>query len=343
MEKDITRLVECVPNFSEGRDLQKIRAITKTIEDTPGVKLLGVEENTDYNRVVVTFVGGPEEVKAAAFRSIAKAAELIDMTVQKGHHPRIGAADVCPFVPISGVGMDDCVRLAEALGKEVGERLAIPVYLYGEAARRPERALLSNVRRGEYEGLSERLRDPEWRPDFGPCEFTEKVRRSGATAIGARKLLIAYNIGLNTSDVSLASKIAGMLRESGVVIKKGDKRVRLPGRLKKVQAMGVLMETGITEVSMNLLDYDVTPPHVAFEAVRIEAEALGTQITRSEIVGLITKKPLLMAGHFYGCKGTERECIEAAIKGLKLVNFNPQEKVIEYAIGLEQGPHHLGE
>ncbi|MFQ5862033.1 MAG: glutamate formimidoyltransferase [Candidatus Brocadiales bacterium] len=335
MAGDARKLVECVPNFSEGKDFEKIRGITKTIEDTAGVKLLGVEENGDYNRVVVTFVGGPEEVEAAAFKSIAKAVELIDMSVQKGHHPRIGAADVCPFVPVLGVTMEDCIRLAEALGREVGERLGVPVYLYGEAARRAERAALSNVRRGEYEGLAERLKDPLWRPDFGPCEYTDKVRRSGAIAIGARKFLVAYNIGLKTSDVSLANKIAGRLRESGVITRREGKKVRVPGRLKKVQAMGVLMESGVTEVSMNLLDYNVTPPHVAFEAVKNEAEGLGVEVIGSEIVGLATKELLLMAGRFYGCKGADSELIEAAIKGLKLVDFDPKKKVIEYAVGLQ--------
>lgn len=335
MAGNIIKLVECVPNFSEGKDLGKIREITKAIEGTRGVRLLGAEENSDYNRVVVTFVGGPKEAKEAAFSSIAKAAELIDMSVHKGHHPRIGAADVCPFVPISDVTMEDCVRLAEALGGEVGERLGIPVYLYGEAARRPERAILSNVRRGGYEGLAEKLKDPEWRPDFGPCEYTEKVRKTGAIAIGARKLLIAYNISLDTSNVSLANKIAGKLRESGVVTKREGKRVRVPGRLKKVQAMGALMESGVTEVSMNLLDYDVTPPHVAFEAVKSEAEALGTEVIGSEIVGLVTKKPLLAAGRFYGYTGSDGELIEGAVKGLKLMDFDPKTKIIEYAVGLE--------
>ncbi len=337
MAGDVKRLVGCVPNFSEGKDLGKIAEITKTIEGTPGVRLLGVEESGDYNRVVVTFVGGPEEVKEAAFRSIARAAELIDMSVQKGHHPRIGAADVCPFVPISGVTMEDCVGLAKALGREVGERLGIPVYLYGEAAsiQRPERAILSNVRRGDYEGLAERLRDAEWRPDFGPCEYTDGVRRTGATAIGARKLLIAYNISLSTSNVAIANEIAGRLRESGVVTIRDGKRIRVPGRLKKVQAMGVPMESGVTEVSMNLLDYEVTPPHVAFEAVKGEAEGMGVAVTGSEIVGLVTKEPLIMAGGFYGCEGTDRERIESAIEGLKLLDFDLDKKVIEYVVGLE--------
>ncbi|MEK7369518.1 MAG: glutamate formimidoyltransferase, partial [Planctomycetota bacterium] len=267
--------------------------------------------------------------------SIARAAELIDMSVQKGHHPRIGAADVCPFVPISGVTMEDCVVLAEALGKEVGEKLGIPVYLYGEAAKVSERTNLSNVRRGEYEGLEEKLKDPEWRPDFGPGEYNDRVKKTGAIAIGARKLLIAYNISLNTSDVGLANKIAGRLRASGVITNRGGKRVRIPGRLKKVQAMAVPMESGVTEISMNLLDYDVTPPHVAFEAVKGEVKGLGVEIIGSEIVGLVTKMPLLMAGRFYGCSGTDRELIETAVKGLRLLNFDPNRKIIEYATGLE--------
>lgn len=335
MTGDMKKLIECVPNFSEGKDLAKIREITKTIDDTPGVGLLGVEEDSNYNRVVVTFAGGPDGVKEAAFRSIARAVELIDMSTQKGHHPRIGAADVCPFVPISGVTMEDCVGLAEELGREVGEELGIPVYLYGEAARTAERADLSNVRRGEYEGLEEKLKDPEWKPDFGPCEYNDKVRKAGAIAIGARKLLIAYNISLNTSEVGLANKIAGRLRESGVVIKREGKRVRIPGRLKRVQAMGVPMESGVTEVSMNLLEYDVTPPHTAFEAVKDEAEGFGVGVLGSEIVGLVTKEPLLMAGSFYGCEGADRELIETAVNGLKLLNFDPNRKIIEYAMGLE--------
>ena len=338
MAGDVRKLVECVPNFSEGRDLEKIRDITVTIEDSPGVRLLDVEANSDYNRVVVTFVGGPEEVKEAAFRSIARASELIDMSVQNGHHPRMGATDVCPFVPIAGVTMEDCVRVARGLGREVGERLGIPVYLYGEAARIADRVALSNIRRGEYEGLEKRLAGSSsmWRPDFGPCEYTDSVRRTGATAIGARKFLIAFNIGLNTSSVGLARKIAGRLRDSGVIAIHQGKKVRIPGRLKKVQAIGVPMDSGTTEVSMNLLDYDVTPPHVAFEAVKDEAEGLGVEVTGSDIVGLVTKEPLLVAGAFYGCGGTERQRIEAAIKGLRLQNFDMDKKVIEYAVGFNE-------
>lgn len=336
MGEDGRKLVECVPNFSEGKDSRKINEITRTIEESPGVRLLGVEENADYNRVVVTFVGGPGEVKEAAFRSIDRAAELIDMSTQNGHHPRIGAVDVCPFVPISSVTMTDCKRLAEELGREVGEKLGIPVYLYGEAARRADRRMLSEVRRGEYEGLRERLRDPEWRPDFGPCDYSERVRKTGAVAIGARGLLIAYNIVLKTPDVSLANKIAGRLRESGVITMKEGKKVRVQGRLKRVQAIGVPIESGTTEVSMNLLDYDVTPPHVAFEAVRSEADGLGVEVTCSKIVGLVTKGPLLLAGAFYGCRGTDRERIEAAVRGLRLIDFDPEKKVIEYAVGFDE-------
>lgn len=330
MARDIIRLVECVPNFSEGRNLEIIRQITREIEDTPGVKLLGVEENSDYNRTVVTFVGGPEGVKEAAFRAIARASGLIDMSRHKGKHPRVGATDVCPLVPIAGVSMQDCIRLAEALGREVGERLGIPVYLYAEAAKRPQRQDLSSIRRGGYEGLEERFKDPQWRPDYGPEGYSERIKKTGATVIGARKLLIAYNITLDTPELSIAQEIAGKIRESGV--KKGA--VRVHGLLKKVQAMGVKMESGLTEVSMNLTDYEVTPPHVAFEAVKEEAGAFGVEVRWSEIVGLVVKGPLLMAGRYYLGEAGEEELIEAALKGLRLKNFDPRKKVIEYAAGL---------
>ncbi len=341
MAGGMMKLVECVPNFSEGKDLWKIDEITAAIKNSPGVSLLGVEASGDYNRVVVTFAGGPQEVREAAFRSIARATELIDMSLHEGHHPRIGAADVCPFVPISGVSMAECVELAEALGRDVGNKLGVPVYLYGEAAsgRWPERESLSEVRRGEYEGLAERLKEPEWRPDYGPSEYGDGIRRTGALAIGARKLLIAFNVGLNTSDVAQANKIAKRLRESGFVAEKDGKRVRVLGRLKKVQAMGVPVEGGGTEVSMNLMDYEVTPIHVAFEAVRHEAEERGIDVVGSEIVGLVTKEPLLMAGRFYvyvyAREGSDVELIEAAARGLKLVKFDVKSKVIEYAVGLD--------
>ncbi|HHT9131125.1 MAG TPA: glutamate formimidoyltransferase [Candidatus Tripitaka californicus] len=331
------KIVECVPNFSEGKDLDKIRAIVREIESTPEVKLLGVEPDPDYNRTVVTFAGTPEGVKEAARKAIARAGELIDMSRHRGSHPRLGAADVVPFVPIRRVTMEECVRLAVELAREVGEGLGIPVYLYREAARRPERRELANIRKGEYEGLAEKL--SRERPDFGPCEFNERVRRNGATVIGARKLLIAYNVDLSTPELAIANKISGRVRETGV-IRKINGTERIPGLLKQVQAMGVRLNTGITQVSMNLLDYEVTPPHVALEAVRREAEAIGVEVTASEIVGLISLEPLLMAGRFYiGSRGDRpvaptEELIRTAIKGLALRDFKPEKKVIEYALDL---------
>lgn len=342
------KIVECVPNFSEGRDKDKIRAIVREIESTQGVRLLGVEPDPDYNRTVVTFAGSPEGVKEAARRAIARAGEILDMSQHKGSHPRVGAADVVPFVPISEVTMEECVRLAVELAREVGEGLGIPVYLYREAARRPERRELANIRKGEYEGLIERL--TRERPDFGPCEFNERVRRTGATVIGARKLLIAYNVDLSTPELAIANKISGRVRETGIIKKKNGTE-RIPGLLKQVQAMGVRLHVGggpatITQVSMNLLDYEVTPPHVALEAVRREAKALGVEVTASEIVGLVSLEPLLMAGRFYlgrvippfekGGRGdSERELVQTAIKGLALRDFDPEKKVIEYALGLK--------
>ncbi|HHT9118960.1 MAG TPA: glutamate formimidoyltransferase [Candidatus Hypogeohydataceae bacterium YC41] len=339
------KIVECVPNFSEGRDLDKIRAIVKEVKSTPEVKLLGVEENPDYNRTVVTFAGSPDGVKEAARKAIARVGELIDMSCHKGSHPRIGAADVVPFVPIRGVTMEECVDLAVELAREVGEGLGIPVYLYREAARKPERRELSYIRRGEYEALPEKLVSE--RPDFGPCEFNERVRRTGATVIGARKLLIAYNVDLATPDLAIANKISGRVRETGVIRKTNGKE-RIPGLLKQVQAMGVKLSTGITQVSMNLLDYEVTPPHVALEAVRKEAKALGVEVTASEIVGLVSLEPLLMAGRFYlsslipphppllkgGRRDSEEELVRAAIKGLALRDFEPRKKIIEHALDL---------
>ena len=329
------KIVECVPNFSEGRDQAKISAIAEEIESTPEVKLLGVEPDPDYNRTVVTFAGTPEGVKQAARKAIARAGELIDMSQHRGSHPRLGAADVVPFVPIRGVTMEECVRLAVGLAREVGEGLGIPVYLYREASRKPEHRELANIRKGEYEGLAEKL--SRERPDFGPCEFNERVRRNGATVIGARKLLIAYNVDLSTPELAIANKISGRVRETGV-IRKINGTERTPGLLKQVQAMGVRLRTGITQVSMNLLDYEVTPPHVALEAVRREAEAIGVEVTASEIVGLVSLEPLLMAGKFYMSSRGDRpgapteELIRASIKGLALRDFEPEKKVIEYAL-----------
>jgi glutamate formiminotransferase/formiminotetrahydrofolate cyclodeaminase len=351
------KLVECVPNFSEGRDLEKIKAITREIEAVPGVKLLDVDAGASTNRTVVTFIGEPEAAKEAAFRAIAKAAEVLDMRSHKGAHSRIGATDVCPFVPVSGVTMDDCVRLAGELGGRVAKELAIPVYLYEAAARRPERRNLAVVRAGEYEGLAEKLKDPRWAPDFGKAVFNPK---SGATVIGAREFLIAYNINLNTRDRKLAHEIALSLRESGRakrdkagnVVKDGrGDTVKLPGRFKEVKSVGWYVEDyGVAQISVNFTNYKVTPVHVVFdEAVRL-ATKLGLRVTGSELVGLIPKDALLMSGRYYLEKQgkspgvPEEELIRMAIRSLGLsdvVPFEPAKKIIEYQFS-ESGPALVG-
>jgi glutamate formiminotransferase/formiminotetrahydrofolate cyclodeaminase len=339
------KLVECVPNFSEGRDLDKVRAITREIEAVPGVKLLDVDPGASTNRTVVTFIGEPEAVKEAAFRAIAKAAEVIDMRGHKGAHSRMGATDVCPFVPVSGVAMEDCVRLAAELGKRVADELGIPVYLYEAAARKPERRNLATVRAGEYEGLPEKLKDPKWAPDFGKALFNPK---SGATIIGAREFLIAYNFNLNTRDRKLAHEIALSLRESGRAKRDKDgnivkdargNTVKVPGRFKEVKSVGWYVEDyGVAQISVNFTNYKTTPIHVVFdEAVRLAAK-LGLRVTGSELVGLIPKEALLMAGRYYLEKQgkspgvPEDELIRMAVRSLGLGDvapFDPEKKIIE--------------
>jgi len=334
------KIVECVPNFSEGRNMDVINAIAKEIEQTEGVKLLDVDPGAATNRTVITFAGTPEGVKEAAFKAIKKAAELIDMRKHKGEHPRIGAADVVPFVPVSGVTMEECVQIAHEVAKRVAEELNIPVYLYEEAATRPERRDLSSIRKGEYEGLPEKLKDPEWKPDYGEPVFNPK---SGATVIGAREFLIAYNVNLNTRDKKLAHKIAKVIREKGYK-KKDDQgnKIQIPGKLKKVKAIGwYIEEYGIAQVSINLTNYKVTPLWKVFEACEEEAQKLGLRVTGSEIVGLIPKEALLEVGRHYLKKQgknpgvPEEELIHIAIKSLGLDNispFDPQEKIIEYKL-----------
>jgi len=336
----MNKIIECVPNFSEGRDAGKIAKIAGEIEKVKDVTLLNVESDADYNRTVVTFAGKPEAVKDAAFYAIEMAAEVIDMSHHKGAHPRIGAADVCPFIPVSNVTMEECSRIARTLGKEVGEWLGIPVYLYGEAAVIPERHILSDIRKGEYEGLPGKLKDEKWRPDYGPVKFNENVRKTGATVIGAREFLIAYNVNLDTQDIQIANKISGIIRASGVVqINENGERVRIPGLLKCVQAMGVyLKEHNITQVSMNLRNYKVTPPHVVFEEVKRLADKFGAHVTGSEVVGLIPKDALLAAGRFYSKELSEKQLIAVAVERLGLSQLNkfiPEKKVIEYMLGLD--------
>ncbi len=335
----MNKIVESVPNFSEGRDARKIARIVNEIEKVQGVTVLNVESDIDYNRTVVTFAGNTEAVKDAAFYAIEMAAEVIDMSKHKGAHPRIGATDVCPFIPVSNVAMDECVQIARTLGKEVGEWLGIPVYLYGEAAMIPERRLLPDIRKGEYESLPERLKDEKWQPDYGPAEFNDNVKRTGVTVIGAREFLIAYNVNLDTQDIQIANRISGIVRASGVVQISGKgERVRVPGLLKYVQAMGVdLKEHHITQVSMNLLNYKVTPPHVAFEEVKKQASILGVRVTGSEVVGLIPKEALLAAGRFYLKEPSEERLITVAIERLGLSQLNKfvtEKKVIECLLGL---------
>jgi glutamate formiminotransferase / formiminotetrahydrofolate cyclodeaminase len=337
------RIIECVPNFSEGKDIKIINAIAGAVGGVMGVKLLSAEPDKDYNRTVITFVGDPHAVLEAAFRATSKAAELIDMTRHKGEHPRIGATDVVPFVPVSGVTMEECVRVANEFGQRVGGELGIPVYLYEEAAQRPERKNLATIRKGEYEGLAQRLADPVWKPDYGPAEFNA---RSGATVTGARMFLIAYNVNLGTNDVTIANEIALRIRESGRVMKdrqgnpvldaRGQK-VTTPGTLKAVKAMGVLLEAhDIAQVSINLVNFHVTPPHVAFEEVKTQAASLGVSVTGSEIVGLTPKDALLMAGRYYdpGQTGEDLLLALAAEKlGLsQLDTFDASRKIIEFQL-----------
>ncbi len=334
------QIVECVPNFSEGRDMSIIKKITDEIESVEGVVLLDVDPGADTNRTVVTFVGDPEGVKEAAFRAIKKAAELIDMSKHKGAHPRMGATDVCPFVPVSGITMEEVAKIAHEVGKRVGEELNIPVYMYEYAATRPERKSLADIRVGEYEGLPEKLKDPEWKPDYGPAEFNAKA---GATVIGAREFLIAYNVNLNTKSKKLAHKIALEIREKGRMVKDKDgNKVRKPGKLKETRAIGWYIDDfKRAQISINLTNYKVTPPHIAFETCREEAAKLGLRVTGSELVGLIPKEAMIMAGKYYLEKQglstavPEKEIIHTAVLSMgldELYPFKIEEKIIEYRI-----------
>jgi len=339
------RLVECVPNFSEGRDKEKIQSITKEIEATPGVKLLDVDPGESTNRTVVTFIGPPEAVQEAAFKAIRKAAEAIDMRLHKGAHSRIGATDVCPFVPLSEVTMEDCVKLAHELGRRVADELGIPVYFYEEAALKPDRRNLATIRAGEYEGLPEKLKDPEWAPDCGEPVFNAKA---GATVIGAREFLIAYNINLNTRDRRLANEIALNIRESGRAKRDRDgnilrdeegNAIKVPGRFSHVRSVGWYIDDyGIAQISINFTNYKLTPVHEVFDEVVRQAEILGLRVTGSELVGLIPKEALLAAGRYYLEKQgkspgvPEDELIRTAVISLglnDLVPFQPKKKIIE--------------
>jgi glutamate formiminotransferase/formiminotetrahydrofolate cyclodeaminase len=342
------KLVECVPNFSEGRDQAIIDSITGEIGRADGVTLLDVDPGADTNRTVVTMVGEPEAVLEAAFLAIRRAGQLIDMARHSGAHPRMGATDVCPFVPVSGLTMDDCAELARRLGKRVGEELGIPVYLYEHAASRPERQNLADVRQGEYEGLADREGDDFWVPDFGPARFNA---RSGATAIGAREFLIAYNINFNTrdkkpvNDIALEIRAAGrnMRDENGKFVRdENGNPIKAPGKLKAVKAIGWYIEDyGVAQLSVNLTSHTTTPLHLLFETVREEARKRGLRATGSELVGLIPLDAILEAGRHYldlqgGSKGIpELDIVHIAVKSLgldELYPFEPKKKIIEYAV-----------
>ena len=349
----MTKIIECVPNFSEGRDMTVIDKITAEIKKVSGVKLLDVDPGYDTNRTVVTFVGEPEAVKQAAFAAVKKSHELIDMRHHKGAHPRFGACDVCPVIPVSGVTMDECVEIAHDLGKRLGEELDYPVYFYEYAATKPERRNLATVRSGEYEGLEAKLKDPNWKPDFGPAEFRPT---KGATAVSARDFLIAYNINLNTTNAKKANAIALRLREQGYPKKDADgnpvldekgKKVMCPGMFKNCKAIGWYVDDfKRAQISINLTNYHVTNMYHVFDAASKLAEEKGLRVTGSEIVGVLPKEALIEAGiHYLEKQGTcagqsEAELIKIAEQSLGLsdvVKFKPEEKIIEYMVKETKG------
>jgi glutamate formiminotransferase/formiminotetrahydrofolate cyclodeaminase len=339
-------IIECVPNFSEGRDKSVIDAIAAAIKSVEDVRLLDVDAGADFNRTVYTFVGEPEPVLEAAFKATKVGIDLINMRKHKGEHARMGALDVMPFIPIKGVTMDDCVKLSKRFGEWMSKELGIPVFLYANSATRADRVKLPDIRKGEYEALEEKFKDPLFKPDYGKPVF---IPKSGATATGAREILIAYNVNLNTNDKSTASKISGKIRTSGVtkkdengknVIGIDGKPVRIPGRFEGVQAGGMMYNENIAQVSMNLLNYRKVGLHDVFVATREEAEKLGVKVTGSEIVGLVPKESLLIAGKFYSKKegikiSNEDEYVSLAIEKLglsQLYTFKPEEKIIDYMV-----------
>ena len=338
------QLIECVPNFSEGSDMSMIKQITNEIESVDGVRLLDVDPGKATNRTVVTFVGEPISVIEAAFRAIKKAAELIDMRKHTGEHPRMGATDVCPLIPVANISMEETAEWAKKLGERVGNELAIPVYLYEDAQKNPERKNLSIIRAGEYEGFSKKILLSEWAPDFGKAIFNAK---SGATVIGARDFLVAYNINLNTTSTRRANAIAFDVRESGRKIQneKGEEIVQ-PGTLKSVKAIGWFIEEyGVAQISMNLTNVNITPIHIAFDEVCKKANERGVRVTGSELVGLIPLKSLLDAGRYFLEKQqrsvgvSEKEIIHIAVKSLgldELSEFIPEKKIIEYLLNEEK-------
>lgn len=350
------RLIECVPNFSEGRDMHIIKQITDQIESVEGVSLLDVDPGAATNRTVVTMVGEPELVIEAAFLAVKKASELIDMRKHKGEHPRMGATDVCPLIPVANISMEETVEYARKLAERIGNELNISVYCYENAAFKPERANLANCRAGEYEGLAEKFTRAEWKPDFGPDKLNEKA---GATAVGARDFLVAFNVNLNTTSTRRANAIAFDVRERGRVKREGNpitgkivkdekgNQVYIPGSLKAVKAIGWFIEEyGVAQISMNLTNIGITPVHIAFDEVCRKAEARGIRVTGSELVGLIPLKALTDAGKYFLEKQQrslgvdEAELIKIAVKSMgldELKPFDPHEKIIEYKLAADAG------
>jgi len=348
------QLIECVPNISEGRDLDKINTIAHSVEQIEGVKLLDIDPGKATNRTVITFVGTPDKVIDAAFILIKKASELIDMSKHTGAHPRFGATDVCPLVPIAGISLEETAKYAQKLGARVGKELDIPVYLYEKAAQEEKRQNLANCRSGEYEGLKEKLTNPVWQPDFGPAEFNDRVKGTGATAISARDFLIAYNVNLNTTSVRRANAVAFDIREAGRVkrignpitgkkaLDKDGNPIRIPGKLKAVKGIGwYIEEYGIAQISYNLTNISITAMHEAFDASCEAAQARGMRVTGSELIGLIPLKAMLDAADYFLKKQnrslgvSESEKIKIAVKSLGLDDlkpFNPDEKIIEYVL-----------
>ena len=348
------QLIECVPNISEGSDIDKINTIANVVETINGVKLLNIDTGKATNRTVITFVGEPKNVIEAAYLLIQKAQELIDMRTHKGEHPRMGATDVCPLVPISNISMKEVTKWAHILSKKVGEKLNIPVYCYENAALNKERKNLANCRSGEYEGLSKKINTKNWKPDFGPCEFNESVAKSGATAISSRDFLVAYNINLNTTSTRKANSVAFDIREAGRIKRVGHKingkvikdkdgiPLRTTGLFKSVKGIGwYIEEYGVAQISYNLTDINISPLHHVFDKTCEQATKRGLRVTGSELIGLVPKKVLIDAGKYFLTKQnrskgiSEKEIIKIAIKSLgldELAPFITKDRVIEYMI-----------
>ncbi len=337
------KLIECVPNFSEGSDPKTLTEIKEAILATENVKLLSFEPDKDYNRLVVTMVGDEKSILDGAINASLAAAKCIDMSKHKGNHPRLGAIDVVPFVPISNATVDDCIEISKQYGKIISEKLNIPIYLYESAQEKQYRKNLADIRKGEYEGLEEKLKNPAWFPDFGSTVFNPKL---GGTVTGCRFFLIAYNVNLKSNDLTYSKEIAETIREigkpkrdeNGKIVKVNGETIRIPGKFKAVKAMGVPLEQyNISQVSINLVNYKITPMHVVFEEVKKLAEGMGVEVDGSEIVGLIPLEAMIEAGKFYAESQVlnENELVDLAIEKLGLSalhHFNPNEKIIEFMV-----------